>query len=160
MPHLRLPDIGRKIDQRMRKLDKLKKLIESDPEIVDLFVELISVNGTNGNAFTNQIRPKAPKAAKEAPTEASVGAPQQSEQRNETKRGELLAAALEIVSRFSGAFSSRDLLKALKNGGYVFAAKKESVAISGVLKRLQKREVIKRADDMSSKTKALYVYAK
>jgi hypothetical protein len=129
------------LDTRIRKLEQLRELV-ADPEMVALFLEMVTVS--NGH-----------KAQEPAKTAAKNNATK----RQRTGRGEILTAAMKVIPALPASFSSKDLTKAMKASGYVFTAKSETIAISGVLKRLVKKNVLKRTDDQKSKQKATYRYA-
>ena len=125
------------LDTRIKKMQQMRDLL-ADPEMVDLFLQMVSTNGH-----------KAPEAAK---TLAKSG----TGKRAQTQRGALEAAATKVLPSLPATFNSRDLIKALKNSGYTFAAKSEGIAISGVLKRLVKKSVLKRMDEDGSRRNAKY----
>jgi hypothetical protein len=118
-------------------MQQLIKLAE-DPEMVELFLEMVS--------------PDAGKPLEAAKTQEK-GA---SNANGKTQRGALEKVARKAIRTLSATFNSGDLIRAVKASGYVFTAKDEGIAISGVLKRLVKKKVIKRMDDEKSKRNALY----
>jgi hypothetical protein len=134
------------LDARIRKLEQLRELV-ADPEMVALFLEMVA----NGNGH------KAQEPAKTAAR--SDAAKKGAAKRQKTGRGEIETAAMKVIPALPAGFNSRDLVKAMKASGYAFTAKSEGIAISGVLKRLVKKEVLKRTDDSMSKRKASYRYA-
>jgi hypothetical protein len=126
-----------RIKRRIRKMQQLLKLAE-DPEMVELFLEMVSAD--------------APKPAEATKTQGK-GAPRAN---GTTQRGELEKVARKAIHALQATFNSGDLIRAVKASGYTFTAKDEGIAISGVLKRLVKKKVIKRMDDEKSKRHALY----
>jgi hypothetical protein len=118
-------------------MQRLIKLAE-DPEMVELFLEMVS--------------PGSHKAPEPAKSEAK-GSPNKI---GKTQRGELEQVARRAIHALPTTFNSADLIRAVKASGYIFAAKDEAIAISGVLKRLVKKKVLKRMDDGKSKRNALY----
>ena len=126
-----------KVERRIRKLQQLVQL-SKDPELVELLLETVSPESH-----------KAPEPAKKA-AKSSGGA------NGKTQRGELEQVARRAIHALPATFNSGDLIRAMKASGYVFTAKDEGIAISGVLKRLVKKKVLKRMDDGKSKRNALY----
>ena len=118
-------DVSR-LDAKIRKYQLLKELL-SDPEMVNACLEIISSNGH-----------KAPEPAKTEPKISSTA-------RATTQRGELFEAAKQVADGLTGKFSSKELLNHIKGHGYALAAKREDVAIAGVLKRLVKHNVLRRS---------------
>lgn len=112
-----------RLDAKIRKYQLLKEML-SDPEMVSACLEIISGNG-------HKPTEPAKTLAKGTPSERAT-----------TERGSLFEAAKQVAGGFTVKFSSRDLLTQLKASGYTLAAKREDVAISGVLKRLVEHGVI------------------
>jgi len=126
-----------KVERRIRKLQQLVQLAK-DPELVELLLEMVSPESH-----------KAPAPAKKAAESTGNG-------NGKTQRGELEKVARRAIHALPTTFNSGDLIRAVKASGYVFTAKDEGIAISGVLKRLVKKKVLKRMDDGKSKRNALY----
>jgi hypothetical protein len=114
------------LEQKIRKLEVMRELL-ADPEMVQLFLQMVSSNGQ--------------KPLQTAKTLTKTN----SATRSTTQRGELFEAAKQVADGIPGKFKSRDLLKQLKGHGYQLAAKREDVAISGVLKRLVAHNILKRS---------------
>jgi hypothetical protein len=128
------------LEARMKKLEMMRELV-TDPEMVNLFLRMVTANGHKTL--------EAARTAAKSNTAKNV----------KTQRGELLAAARKVLPSLPATFNSRDLIKAVKASGYVFAAKSEGIAISGVLKRLLKKSILKRADMDGSRRNAKYKLA-
>lgn len=126
-----------RIKRRIRKMQQLIKLAE-DPEMVELFLEMVSAD------------------SRKAPEPAKSEAKGSTNKNSKTQRGELEQVARQAIHALPTTFNSADLIRAVKTSGYVFTAKNEGIAISGVLKRLVKKKVLKRMDDGKSKRNALY----
>ena len=126
-----------RIKRRIRKMQQLIKLAE-DPEMVELFLEMVSPDER-----------KTPEPAKAQPNGYT-------NKSSKTQRGELEEVARKAIHVLPATFNSRDLVRAVKASGYVFTAKDEGIAISGVLKRLVKKRVLKRVDQDGSRRNALY----
>lgn len=108
-------DIGKRIDERIRKLQQLKQeLAVADPEKLDMLMELISTNG-NGNGAGG--RPKrAPKRE---------------------YKGGLSDAVRATCLEADGKFTVPEVVARLRETGYRFAAKDPAVAVYSALRRLK-----------------------
>jgi hypothetical protein len=113
------------LETRIKKYQQLRELL-ADPEIAEVCRQMVSKNGHSAS--------EPAKTAKSTPSARAV-----------TQRGQLFDAAKQVASGISGKFSTRDLLNKIKGNGIQLAAKREDVAIAGVLKRLVEHGFLRRS---------------
>jgi hypothetical protein len=123
-----------RLDAKIRKYQMLKELL-SDPEMVTACFEIISGNGHNHT---------------EPAKTQGKGASLAEAARATTQRGELFESAKVVAAEFPDKFSASQLLTKMKEMGFQLAAKREDVAIAGVLKRLVKRDVLRKSGQRGS----------
>ena len=107
----------KKIDERIKKLEMLK-ILALDPEMVELLEGVVTPNGTPMGGT-----PKEPQATASKP-----------------KRGDQRKAVLKAVSEITGRFKAADIVKAMTEANFEFAAQSPTIAVNGVLRKLVKSE--------------------
>lgn len=113
-----------KIDEQIRKLQELKKLV-ADPEMLPLLESLLVQNG-NGNA---------PAKHSHTYSRKRVG--------RQLKRGNLVETVEKTIADMSGRLTAPMVARTMAHNGFKFASQKPKVAVNGVLRNLVKNGMLK-----------------
>ena len=103
----------KKIDDRIKKLEMIK-LLALDPEMVEILEGVVTPNGSK--------------------PEVTAREPQRNTMK--PKRGEQRKAVLKAVSEMTGRFTAADIVTAMTESGFKFAAQTPTIAVNGALKNL------------------------
>lgn len=111
----------RDIDEQIRKLQELRKLV-ADPDMIALLNQLISVKNGHSTGIV---------------LSSTVG------KENTKKKGRFIEKIEETCRNFgTSSFTINDVIKAFEQRGNVFGANNKSVATYSAMRRLQKRRVV------------------
>src|SRR5271165_3096482 len=127
------PLLNKKLLQdKRRKLDLVEEVL-SDPEMVELILQLLPVANN--------------KPVEAAKTKAKTASPK----RAVTVRGDLEAAVLKVLPSMPASFGSRELIAKVEGSGYAYTAKDKGISTSSSIKRLIKKGILARADNSKNR---------